>query len=82
MLSRANLDHDAGALMAEDGRENPFRIIARQREHVGVADAGGLDFHQHFACARAFQLHCLDRQRCARLVGYCGSYIHVKLLDD
>jgi hypothetical protein len=40
----AHLQHDARALMAEDRGEQPLGVRARQREIVGVADAGGLDF--------------------------------------
>ena len=53
----AHIDDDAGALMAEDRREETFRVGARARELVGVADAGRLDLDQHLARARAFQLH-------------------------
>jgi hypothetical protein len=45
----ADIDHDAGAFMAEDRREQSFGIGAGQREFIGVADADGLDFDQHFA---------------------------------
>ena len=54
--ARADLDHDAGALMAEDRREQALRIGARQREVVGVADAGRLDLDQHLAGRRALQI--------------------------
>jgi hypothetical protein len=49
----AHFLNDAGALMAEDRREDAFRVGARAGEFVGVADAGGLDLDQHFAFARA-----------------------------
>ena len=52
----ADLAHDAGAFMAEDRGKQAFRIGARQRVGVGVADAGGLDLDQHFAGLRAFQI--------------------------
>ena len=52
----ADIDDDAGALMAEDGRKQALRIGARQREFVGVADAGRLDLDQHLAGARAVEL--------------------------
>jgi hypothetical protein len=51
----ADLDHDAGALVAEDRRETGPPDRARQREGVGVADAGGLDLDQHLAGARAVE---------------------------
>ncbi len=53
----ADVDHDAGAFMAEDRREQPFGIGAGQRELIGVADAGGLDLDQHFAVVRPLELH-------------------------
>ena len=43
----ADLDHDTRAFMAENRREKSFRIISRARELVGVANAGGPDFHQN-----------------------------------
>jgi hypothetical protein len=45
----ADLQHDASALMAEDGGEQPLGIGARKREIIGVADAGGLDLDQNLA---------------------------------
>src|SRR5262245_53400703 len=39
--TRPHIDHDAGALVAEDGREQSFRIGAGERELVGVTDARG-----------------------------------------
>jgi LysR family transcriptional regulator, glycine cleavage system transcriptional activator len=41
--ARAHVDDDAGALVAEDHREQALRVGARARELVGVADARGLD---------------------------------------
>src|SRR5262249_19602455 len=38
--ARPNVDHDARALVPEDRGEQAFRIGARARELVGVADAG------------------------------------------
>jgi hypothetical protein len=46
-----DLQHDAGALVAEDGGEQALRIAAGEGELVGVADAGGLDLDQHLAGA-------------------------------
>ena len=54
--ARADFDDDAGALVAEDRREQAFGIGARERELVGVADAGRLDLDQHFAGLRAFEV--------------------------
>ncbi len=59
----ADLEHHAGAFMAEDRREQPLGVGARQGEFVGVADAGGLDLDQHLAGLRAGQidLHHFER---------------------
>ncbi|GCA53576.1 hypothetical protein KGO5_06047 [Sinorhizobium sp. KGO-5] len=42
--------------MTEDRREQPLRIGPRQREIVGMADAGRLHLDQHLAGPRAFEL--------------------------
>jgi hypothetical protein len=73
--ARADIDHDAGALMAEDRRKQPFRVGARQRELVGVADAGGLDLDQHLALPRAFEVDLGDLQRLSGLDGHCGALL-------
>src|SRR5450830_30955 len=65
--ARAHVDDDAGAFMAEDGREDAFRVGARQGVVIGVANARGLDFDQYFALARAGQVDFFDGQRRARL---------------
>src|SRR3978361_225144 len=80
LQARAGLDNAARAFVAEYGREDAFGIVARQGEQVGMADSGGLDLDQNLACPRSIELHGLDRQRGARLVRYCGSYIHIRLL--
>src|SRR6202048_5077252 len=72
----ADIDHDAGAFMAEDRREQAFGIGAGQREFIGVADAGGLDLHQHFALARPFELDGRYFQRSAGGDSNGGAYIH------
>ena len=48
----AHLDHNARALMAQHDRKQPFGVFAREREGVGVADAGVRDLDQHLALAR------------------------------
>jgi hypothetical protein len=72
----ADIDHDAGALMAEDRREQSFGIGAGQREFIGVADAGRLDLDQHFALARTFELDGRHFQRLARGDSNGGTNIH------
>ena len=73
---RADLDDDAGALVAEDRREEALRIGARERELVGVADAGRLDLDQDLAGLRAFELDGLDRERLAGGEGNGGADVH------
>ena len=63
--ARADIDHHARTLMAEDGRKQAFGVGARQGELVRVADAGRLDLDHHLAFFRAFQLHGFDRERFA-----------------
>ena len=70
------LDHDPGALMPEDRRENALRIGAGQGELIGVADAGRLDFDQDFAGARAFQVHGFQAQWLAGLAGHGSADLH------
>ena len=74
--ARADLDDDAGALVAEDRREEALGIGARQRELVGVADAGRLDLDQHLEGLRSLELHRLDLQRLAGLEGHSGAHVH------
>ncbi len=46
---RADIGDDARAFVAEDRRKEAFRVGARERVVVGMADAGGLDFDEHLA---------------------------------
>src|SRR5262249_20558569 len=61
--SRPDVDNDAGALVAQNGREQTFRVGARKRELVGVTDARGFHLDQHFAGFRPVQLDFRDRER-------------------
>jgi len=72
----ADIDHDARALMAEDCRKQPFGVGARQRELIGVADAGGLDLDQNFALARPLELDGRYFQRFSCGGGDGGANIH------
>ncbi len=72
----ADLAHDAGAFVAEDGREDAFRVGARQRVGVGVADAGRHDLDQHLAGLRALDVDDLDGERLARLPGNGCADLH------
>ena len=50
---RSDFDHNAGALMAQDRREGPLRIVPGQGEGVRMADAGGLQLDEHLSGLRA-----------------------------
>jgi hypothetical protein len=73
----AHLQHDARPFMAEDRGEQPLGVRARQREIVGVADAGGLDFDQDLARPRAVEVHIHDLQRLSRFQRDGGTCTHV-----
>jgi hypothetical protein len=72
----ADVEDDAGALVAEDGGKQALRIGARERELVGVADAGGLDLDQHFAGFRAFQIDLDYLKGLGLLEGDGGTGFH------
>ncbi len=59
----ADIDHDARALMAENGGKEPLRVGAREGELVGMADAGRLDLDQNLALARAVEIDLHDFER-------------------
>jgi len=79
--ARADLAHDACALVAQDAGKNAFAIQAVERVRIGVADARGFDFHQHLARLRAFEIKldnfkrllCLERNRSFRLHRACSK---------
>ena len=56
----ADFAHDAGAFVTADDRQRAFRVCAGQGEFIGVANAGGLDFDQHFARPRSIELDLDD----------------------
>ena len=72
----ANFDHHAGTFMAENGREDSLRVIARTGKLVSMAKASGLDFHQNFTCAWTFEVHLHDLKRLARGHGHGGTCFH------
>jgi hypothetical protein len=79
--ARAAFDDDAGALMAEDGRENAFRIGAGAGKFVSVADAGRLDFHKAFALARWRNLNGRDFEGFSCAHRHCCTRLHRILLE-
>ena len=78
--ARADLANDAGALMAEDRREDPLAVEAIERVGVGVANSGRLDLDQDFAGLGAFQIEFDDFERLLGLKGDCGACLHPILL--
>ena len=60
--TRPHIDHNAGALVAQNGREDAFRVRARQGVVIGMANAGGLDLDQHLAKAGAVQVNGFNGQ--------------------
>ena len=73
-------DHDARALVAEDGGEEALGVGAGEGELVGVADAGRLDLDQHLALARALEVDLDDLQRLACGKGYgCAAFHRLSL---
>ena len=69
-------DHDAGAFVSEDRREQSLGVGARQSVGVGVTDAGRLDFDQDFAGLWPFEVNACDLERLTGLVRDCCFYFH------
>ena len=74
----AHIDDHASTFMAQDCREQAFRIGAREREFVGMANAGGFDFDQHLAIARSLKVNGFNRKRLSGLKGNGGASFHGK----
>jgi hypothetical protein len=73
---RPDLAHDAGALVAEDRREQALGVVAGAGELVRVADAGRHDLDQHLALARSIELHRRHLQGLARRHRNRRPYVH------
>ena len=71
-----DVDHDAGAFVTEDHREQAFGIRARARELIGVAHAARLDLDQHLAVARSIEVDGDDFERFAGGLGDGGASFH------
>ena len=72
----AGLQHDPRALVAQNGRECAFRIVAGERKRIGMADPRGLDLDQHFAGAGSVQIDLHDFEGFSRLQGDCCVCFH------
>src|SRR5262249_25930856 len=78
--ARPDLDHDAGALMREDRGKQALGVGTRERELVGVTDAGRFDLDHHFAGFWPVEVDLHDLQRLGLF--YCdrGAGLHRLLL--
>ena len=72
----ADTDDDTGAFVAEDRRRIAGRIGARGRVQVGVADAAGLQLHEHLTPLRLGEIDLLHLQRRAEFLQDCGPHLH------
>ena len=72
----AYLQHNTGAFMAEDRREQPFRVSTRKGEFISMADTGGLDFHQHFTGLWTFKVNLHNLKRFASFESNSGAGFH------
>ncbi len=59
--TRANVNHHAGAFMAQNGGENAFRVGTRQGVVIGVANTCCLDLNQYFTLFRAVKVNRFNR---------------------
>ncbi len=67
-------DH-ARALVAQDHRLRGRQVLITH-DHVGMADAGGHDPHQHLAGTRVFDLHQLQGEGAVGLADDGGGDLH------
>ena len=59
--TRAAFNHLATAFVSQHAGKGAFRIIARQGEGIGVADAGSYNLNQDLPLLRTFHIYHLDR---------------------
>ena len=78
--ARPDVDDDAGALVTEDGREQPFRIGARAREFIRVAHAARPDLDENLAGLGSFQVDRDDLQWLSGSIGNGGASLHAGFL--
>jgi hypothetical protein len=71
-----NIHDDARSLVAENGGEQAFGVGPGQGELIGVADAGGLDLDEDFACLWAFEIYLDDFQGFTGLESHCSTRFH------
>jgi hypothetical protein len=69
----ADLDHRAGALVPEHHWKQAFRIVARERKCIGMADARVCDFDEDFALARELNVNFNKLKRLSSGKGDSGT---------
>ena len=74
--SGADLDHHAGAFVAQNGGEEALGIQTGQGEGVGMAYPRRFDLNQDFPLSGAFDLDRLDGQGISCLVSDGGANLH------
>ena len=74
--ARPDIDDDAGALMAQDGRKQAFRVGAGEREFIGVAYSRGLHLDQHLTGFRSIKVNVYDLKRLTLVKGNSGTSFH------
>jgi hypothetical protein len=79
---RTALQHLAAALVPEYAGEGSFRIVAGEREGIGMANAARHDVEQHLALAWAFHFDLLNDQRFFRFPGNGGTCFHRSFLPS
>ena len=79
--ARTNVHYDAGAFVAENGREDAFGIGTGKREFIRMADAGCLDLDQDLAFARTFEINFHDLQRFSSGNGNSGAGFHERISE-
>jgi len=72
----AHLHHDARAFMAQHHRKQTLGVVTRERERVGVTNAGVRDLDQHLALARRRDIDLHNLQRLASGKGDGGARFH------
>ena len=72
----ADLGHHPGPFVAQDRRKQAFRILAGQREGIGMADAGRLDLDQNLTRLRPLELYGFDAEWLPGFQGNGGTNSH------
>ena len=71
----ADLDHDAGALVAADHRQL-HRHVTGDQVVVGMAQAAGGQLHQHFAVLGAVEVDLFDLPLLVQTPQHPGAGLH------